>query len=157
MWSRLSICLTLAGLTSSSRLCAEVVPAAQLQSPPKIARAAVLRAMVVLKIAPYLRGAAPKVKQPYRIAVVGKGDVATAMIKRLPNKAVRKRRVEVLALDAAKLLGETAPAFDLVFVAKSVKQEHVARILAKFQQMPTPLVCERPGFAAAGGLSLIHI
>lgn len=132
-----------------------VVQQASAQDPAAEARAAVLRAMMVLKIAPYLAhdaGEQPDAKTPYRIAVVGDDATVTAIKRHLPGKEVGKRQVEIVAVsekDATKPGKE--PAFDVMFLARELDAKVVAAVVAAQAKRPTVLVSERPGFAKAGG------
>ncbi len=118
-------------------------------------RAAILRASIVLKIAGYLSVDAPPPANPpekYRIAVVGTDAVASAIHAHLPAKKVGATPVAVVEIqpaDAAE--GKGLGSYDLIYVAASVSDEQMKKIVAAHARAPVPLVCERTGFAAAGG------
>lgn len=119
------------------------------------ARAAMLRASIVLKIAPYLTVDAPPPAQPattFRIAVVGNDPVAAAMLANLPGKKVGAATVTVIAIDPeAAAAGRLADGYDLLWIAESVDAAVVRKIVAAHAARPVPLVCERAGFARDGG------
>lgn len=117
------------------------------------ARAAMLRASIVLKIAPYLTAETPPAAPPttYRIAVVGTDAVATAMLAHLPGKRVGAATVAVIEIDAAAAATRTRGDYDLLYIAASVDGAAVKRIVDAHTARPVPVVCERPGFAAGGG------
>jgi len=114
-------------------------------------RAAALRAMVVLKIAPYLTTHRSGGKE-YRIAVVGSDLVTAAIQKHLPDKKVESSAIKVVELSLAHARsGDHAGEYDLVFVAASVDANALPEIVRGHADKPVPIVCERPGFAALGG------
>ncbi|MEZ6037102.1 MAG: YfiR family protein [Planctomycetota bacterium] len=125
------------------------------QDPAAEARAAVLRAMVVLKIAPYLKrdaGQAGDDKTPYRIAVVGDDATVAAIKRHLPGKEVGKRQVEIVALseqDATRPNRDRL--FDAMFLAHDLDAKALASIVAAHEKLPTVLISERAGFSRAGG------
>ena len=116
-------------------------------------RAALLRAMVVLKIAPYLVIETPATtRKEYRIGVVGSDTVGAAIQKDLPGKKVGDLPVVVVAIDptvASK--GASAHTCDLLWLAKSVDAATQKQILAAHAEHPTTLVSEQAGFVASGG------
>lgn len=123
---------------------------------PEVTRAAMLRATVILKLAPYVTPDAPPEARPprpsYRIAVVGRDDLATAITTQLPGKKVDKAPVQVAELtEQAASRPPTPPDYELLYIAASVDDKTVARIVAAHRTTPVLLICERPGFAHAGG------
>ena len=124
------------------------------RSPPAAEmHAAVLRAMVVLKLAPYLVvDPPPAVRKEYRIGVVGSDIVATALLKELPGKKVGELPVVVVAIDPADASKDTpAHSCDLLWVGQSVDRAAEKRIVAVHATQPVVMVSGRPGFAALGG------
>ena len=117
------------------------------------ARAAALRAMVVLKIAPYLTlEQPPAARKEYRIGVIGSDAVAAAIQKELPGKKVGELPVVVVAVDAdTAAKTSTAHGCDLLWIAKSIDAPTQKLILAAHAAQPTALIAEHAGFAAAGG------
>ncbi len=115
-------------------------------------RAAMLRAMFVVKIPEYLTLAKSSDKKEYCIAVVGADHVATVAQKHLPGKKVVDALVKVIAIDAqAAAKGAQAATYDLVYIAASVDADTVKKIIESHATKPVPLVCERSGFATLGG------
>lgn len=175
-----------AALALLAALVTPVPPAsAAAQEPDADERAAVLRAMVILKIAPYLvaeprppaprpdveppkpappkpqpkqeppRPEPPKPAPPtYRIALVGSDDVTAAALRHLPQKRVGPavvETIEVAAAVAAAARGDEPRPYDLLYLAHDTPPELIRRIVAAHRDDPIPIVCERRGFAAAGG------
>ena len=126
-----------------------------LQEPVPDARPALPRAMVVLKIAPYLSvedRSDDDSERPCAIAVVGDDPAAAAMRRHLPKKRIGDRAVEVVAVTPAELVEPgDRPCFDVVYVARSVGDDEVSELIRALRERPATLICERPGFAAAGG------
>ena len=121
------------------------------QSASADARAAALRATVLLKLAPYVPSDATVAKgKPYRIGVVGKDAVATAVLRELPGKTVEQATVTVAEL-TPNAAAQGTDAFELLCIADSVDDVTLACIVAAHREKPVVLVCERPGFAALGG------
>lgn len=147
------------------------VSLAQVERPPKPAppepiQPAVLRAGTVLKLAGYLTPEKPppppkeKGKEtgrerpppPFRIGLLGQDAVTAAAMATLPGKPVGDAKavvVEVATLTAIE--GHAADACDLLYVAESIDDKVLERVVAMHADKPMPIVCERPGFAAAGG------
>ena len=154
------------------------------QEPDADERAAVLRAMVILKIAPYLVAEprppapapaprpdadppkptppkpAPQQEPPrqttptFRVALCGNDDVTAAAARHLPQKRVGAAVVETVAITAAVAAaprGDEPRPYDLLYLAHDTPPESIRRILAAHRDDPIPIVCERRGFAAAGG------
>jgi len=123
----------------------------QLPQNPK-ARAAVVRAMIILKIAPHLRFPdVAKKGAPFRIGVVGRDLLANAIRDKLPGKLVGKRKVVVEVIDpdvAAKAQRRT---HDLLYVATTVTAPKVEAIVKRHERLATVLICEQAGFAHQGG------
>ncbi|MBZ0152592.1 MAG: YfiR family protein [Planctomycetes bacterium] len=122
----------------------------------EVTRAAMLRATVILKLAPYVSPDVPPEARPprpnYRIAVVGNDDLATAIVAQLPGKKVDKAPVQVAELsERAAAAPPTPPEYELLYIAASVDDKTLARIIAAHRQLPVLLICERPGFVRAGG------
>jgi ribosomal protein L12E/L44/L45/RPP1/RPP2 len=134
----------------------EPVPA---QDPSPEVRAATLRAMVILKLAPYLtteqKPAEVDGKRVYRIGIVGSDQVATVAAQALPGKKVDELVVVVVPVSVASASAaadeDHARAYDVLYVAGSVSNEVLPKIVAAHGKEPVPLICERPGFAQAGG------
>lgn len=116
-------------------------------------RSALLRAMVVLKIAPYLTSATPRpAGSEYRIAIVGSDLVSAAILKHLPGKKVDDATVRVIELPLARARsGDRAADYDLLYIASSVDTAALPEILRSHANKPVPVFCERPGFAHLGG------
>jgi hypothetical protein len=133
---------------------AAVLAAAPAQDPDPEVRAAVLRAMIVLKLAPYLtvaRSDGPAQKE-YRIGVVGQDSVTDVAPTQLTGKKVGDAAVRVVRIDLATAIGgKAAEECDLLYVATTVDRDSVAAIVAAHDKKPLPIACERPGFAAMGG------
>lgn len=140
-----------------------VTALAQVQTPPKPAppepiTPAELRAGTVLKLAAYLTPEKPVPRPaetkppPFRIGLLGHDAVTAIAPKTLPGKSVGTTTatvVEVRSLTAIE--GRAAELCDLLYIAPSIDDEVLARIVAVHADKPMPIVCERPGFAAAGG------
>jgi len=119
------------------------------------ARAAMLRASVILKIAPYVKvDPAPAGPPPaeYRIAVVGTDATAAAILANLPGKKVDGAVVTVVAVDPKDAAtGKLAEKYDLLYVAESIDAAAARRVVDAHAKHPVVTVCERAGFARAGG------
>lgn len=114
------------------------------------ARTAALRTTVILKIAPYIT--AEGKGRRCRIGVVGTDAVATAALRELPGKKVEQASVTVGAVEPkVAASGAAARDFDLLWIAASVDDTTLQRIVAAHASRPVLLVCERSGFAALGG------
>ena len=116
------------------------------------ARAAAVRAMIILKIAPHLRFPdAKKSTEPFRIGLVGEDLLANAIQKHLPGKLVGKRKVvvEVIAPDVAKKAEKRT--HDVLYVAKTLTAPKVEKLVKTHERLATVLICERPGFAHGNG------
>ncbi len=126
--------------------------AAPIEADPK-ARAAMLRASVILKIAPFLAvdDAPRKEGTEYRITIVGTDAVATAIIATLPGKKVDAAAVVVAEVDPKDAAAGKAPACELLYIAASIDDATARRIVEAYADRPVPIVCERAGFVAAGG------
>ncbi|MFN3244324.1 MAG: YfiR family protein [Planctomycetota bacterium] len=130
---------------------AVVAAPAQLPQNPK-ARAAIVRAMIILKIAPHLRF--PDARQrtaPFRIGVVGKDLLANAIREKLPGKQVGKRKVIIDVIDPEVAAKAERRTHDLLYVATTVTAPKVDKIVQRHERLSTVLVCERAGFASKGG------
>ena len=144
-------------LTAALFACAAPVTSAQEASEPQATtqdkqHAAKLRATVILRMAPFL--ATPGLRDPekkYRICVVGKDPLGLAILRYLPGRSVGKHEVEVVQVDPAVAAATTRRTYDLVYVAITVDPATTAKIIERHRKIATPLVCERPGFAASGG------
>lgn len=89
---------------------------------------------------------------PFRIGLLGMDDVTSVATRILPGKSVGDRKATVVAIDSlAAVEGRAAESCDLLYVAASIDDKVLARVLAMHADKPMPIVCERPGFAAAGG------
>lgn len=142
--------------------CAAVPVAGQDRQPP--ASAALLHAMMMLKIAPYLTVATPP-KPPeqgqtdkpakaasYRIAVVGEDDVATAATTHLRGKCVGSAAATTSTVSLRSAVsGTSAGDYDMLYIAASVDAASVAKIVASHADKPVVLVSLQNGFCAAGG------
>jgi hypothetical protein len=116
-------------------------------------RAALLRTMMVLRIAPYLLLVEPPAaRKEYRIGVVGDDAVAAAIRKELPGKKVGDLPVVVVVITVADAT-QVAPAHgcDLLWLANSIDAPTHQRIVTNHADRPTALIGERDGFAASGG------
>jgi hypothetical protein len=139
------------GQLSTAVVAAAAAPA---QDPDPAIRAAVLRAMIVLKIAPYLTPAESggQPRKDYRIGVLGQDAVTEVAPAQLTGKKVGDATVRVVRIDlATALAGNAGEECDLLYIATAVDREVVAAVAAAHGKKPLPLVCERPGFAAMGG------
>ena len=141
-------------LTSGPALRAQEAAKPAPQEPSAEERAASLRAMIVLKMAPYLAPETPPKQSPkiYRLVVVGTDAVTEVVRKQMAGKRLEERTIEVVAVtpaDAATGKG-TADA-DLMYLASTVDEATVKKVLEVHADKPLPTVCERPGFAAQGG------
>lgn len=126
-----------------------IADAPQTQNPK--ARAAVVRAMIILKIAPHLRLPDAKKKAPFRIGVVGKDLLANAILQKLPGKRVGRRGIVVEPVTADVAAATVKREYDLLYVATTVTAPKIDKILERHRRLATVLVCERPGFASKGG------
>jgi hypothetical protein len=139
------------GQLSTTVVAAVAAPA---QDPDPAIRAAVLRAMIVLKIAPYLTPAENdgQPRKDYRIGVLGQDAVTEVAPAQLKGKKVGEATVRVVRIDlATALAGKAGEECDLLYIATAVDQEVVPAIVTAHRKKPLPMVCERPGFAATGG------
>lgn len=144
------------GLLALSLAVAATAPApatASHQDPDADVRAGVLRAMFVLKLAPYLPPATPRQRaEAYRIGLVGHDPVVDVAPRHLVGKKVEDLRVAVIVVTPeAAAEGTAADQYDLLYIAASIDDETLRRIVASHRQRPIPLVCERGGFADHGG------
>ena len=127
-------------------------PNAAAQDVDAKARAGMLRASIVLKIAPYLTvEGAPARSSGYRIGIIGTDPVAVAAIANLPGKKVDGATVSVVEISLADALAGKTSQCDVVYIAASVDTPLVKTIVAANAQRPVPFVCERAGFAKSGG------
>lgn len=126
--------------------------AAPAESDPK-ARAAMLRASVILKIAPYLSvdDASRKEGSEYRIAIVGTDAAAAAIIATLPGKKVDAAAVVVAEIDPKDAAAGKAPDCELLYIAASIDDATAKRIVEAYADKPVAIVSERAGFAGSGG------
>lgn len=123
------------------------------QEPAAAERAATLRAMFLLKVAPYLTRESPVEPPPkvYRMAVVGDDAVTKVAQTVLAGKKVDDRTVEIVAVAVADAAaGKGTADCDLMYVATTVDAEQVKKIVASHADKPVPLVGEHRGFAAGG-------
>ena len=116
-------------------------------------RAAVLRALIVLKILPYLTLPKPaEARTELRIGVVGEDEVAVAMRKDLPGRKLGEQTVAVRdVVTEAATKAEPGHGCDVLWLAGSLDDETVRRIVAAHRARPVVLVAERAGFATGGG------
>jgi hypothetical protein len=120
--------------------------------PRENSHAALLRAMVVLKIAPYLTVEGAAKAKEYRIGIVGADNVTAIADKQLTGKKIDSATVKVVVVDVqtAKQGTDTAK-YDLLYLATALEKDDVAAIVKAHAEKPVPLICERGGFAASGG------
>jgi hypothetical protein len=144
---------------------ATLLAQAGVQEPDAAATAAAVRAALLHKIAGYVaieaakdgpkdgqHGQQPPAALTYRIGFVGTDATVTSAQKTLPGKSVRGATVEVVTVAVEDAVaGRAAAQCDLLYIAAGVGAETVAKIVAKQADKPVPLVCDQPGFAAAGG------
>lgn len=116
------------------------------------------RACTVLKLAGYLTPEKPtpqpagETRRVYRIGVVGNDAVTEAAERLLPGKRIDGAEVVFVRVASLRAIeGRAAEVCDLLYVAGSIEDRVLARIVAVHANAPMPIVCERPGFAAAGG------
>lgn len=123
------------------------------QEPDAATRAAVLRAMVVLKLAPYLTlEQVAAGRKEYRIGVVGTDAVAAAIQRELPSKKVGDLPVVVVVVDPADAAKpEHAHGCDLLWLAQSLDTATQQRIVTAHASRPVALVADQAGFAAGSG------
>lgn len=117
-------------------------------------RAAVLRAMLLLKLAPYLTLETPRPQPPkeFRFGIVGQDAVTQVAVQKLTGKRVDEAATRVVVVDLASACsGKQADDYDLLYIATTVDREAVAKIVAAHTKKAVPLVSERPGFAQNGG------
>ncbi|MBL8752839.1 MAG: YfiR family protein [Planctomycetes bacterium] len=114
--------------------------------------AATLRAVFVLKLAPYLATDGARKATEYRIGLVGDDAVTAVAEKALADKKVDKLPVTVVVvdLDAAKQ-GKNVAQYDLLYVATTVAKVDLESVVKAHADKPVPIVCEQAGFAAMGG------
>lgn len=116
------------------------------------------RACTVLKLAGYLTPERPapqpagETRRVYRIGLLGHDDVTLAAARVLPGKNVDGATVQVVRVESlAAVEGRADELCDLLYVAQSIDSKVLARVVSVHAKDPMPIVCERPGFAAAGG------
>jgi hypothetical protein len=117
-------------------------------------RAALLRAMVVVKLAPYIKPEKAPADAPrtYRIAIVGNDGVTALAPRQLPGKKVDDTPVVIVPITSeAASDGSAAASYDMLYIASSIDDATVKQIVTSHATKPVPLVSERPGFANAGG------
>jgi hypothetical protein len=115
-------------------------------------RAAVLRAVFVLKLAPYLAIDGDRKGKEYRIGLVGDDGVTAVAEKALADKKVDKLPVKVVVIDLETARqGKDTAKYDLLYVAGTVAKADLERVVKSHADKPVPIVCEQPGFAAMGG------
>lgn len=136
---------------------ATIAQAEPQQPPPEPPTPAELRACTVLKLASYLTPETPPPRSdpkvpPYRIGLLGKDDVTVTATRLLPGKVVGGTTASVVTIETlAAIEGKAAQACDLLYVAASIDGKVLERVIAVHADQPMPIVCERPGFVAAGG------
>lgn len=110
--------------------------------------------MVILSIAPYVTAdtqSAAK-RRRYRIGVVGVDAVAAVALRELPGKKVDQWCVTVTEVEPkAAANGSAAADLELLWIAASIDDATLQRIIAANADKPVVLICERAGFAALGG------
>lgn len=124
------------------------------QEPSAEERAALLRTVLLLKLIPYLPPDTPPKPPPtvHRIALVGDDPVTRTAARQLPGRKVDERPVEVVVVSAADAaVGKGTEGCSLIYVAADVDAALLQRIVAHHADKPAPIVCEKAGFAAAGG------
>lgn len=124
------------------------------QEPTAEERAALLRTVLLLKLIPYLPPDTPPKPAPtvHRIVLVGDDPVTRTAARQLPGRKVDERPVEVVVVSAADAaVGKGTEGCALVYVSADVDAALLQRIVAHHADKPAPIVCEKAGFAAAGG------
>jgi hypothetical protein len=117
-------------------------------------RAAKLRAMVILKMAPYFSlEAAPATRATeFRIGVVGDDAVVQSLRSDVAGKKVNELPVVIVGIDPKDAAsGKLAAKYDVLYLACSVDEPSRKAIIASHADKPTPLVAEQTGFAQSGG------
>jgi hypothetical protein len=158
----------LAGLLLTTTAAAQVRPVTTPPTPPAPTpkpppapagvTPAELRAGTLVKLAGYLapdkttqrRADAPA--PAFRLGLLGHDEVTAAARTTVPGKPVGDGKATVVVVDSlAAVEGRAADVCDLLYVARSVEDKVLARVVAVHADQPMPIVCERPGFAASGG------
>lgn len=140
--------------TAVSTLAATAQQPDAAQDPAAAERAATLRAMFLLKMAPYMAPETPPKTPPktYRIALVGDDAVTQIAAKALAGKKVDDRTVEIVVVSLADATaGKGTEGCDLLYVAGNVDAEQLKKVVQGHADKPVPIVSERAGFAAGGG------
>ncbi len=133
-------------------LLASLAPAQNGNVVGKENHAATLRAMVVLKIAPYLTVAGGEKRKEFRIGIVGEDSVTAVAEKLLSGKKVDTATVKVVVIDVATAAkGKDVGKYDLLYLATAIGKDDLAAIVKVHAEKAVPLVSERDGFAASGG------
>lgn len=125
------------------------------QDPEADAKAAAVRAAFLFKFASYLTNELADPEKPaaeYRIGIVG-DDATSAIAKKiLPGKKVGEATITVVVISAADAeAGRAIGKCDMLYIAAPIDEGSLKKILAAHEKKPVPTLCERPGFAAAGG------
>jgi len=118
------------------------------------ARAALLRATMILRIASYVQPTTPPGKKPVQlcIGVVGDDPTARWLREQMAGKRFGDRDLVVHVLTAADAtLPAKANSLDLLYLATDLDATTVAGITVAHADRPLTLLSERPGFAATGG------
>lgn len=90
--------------------------------------------------------------RPYRIGLVGKDDIVAVAPRHLTDKKVGSRpSVTVVVPIEQAMQGTNRDDYDLLYVAATVEDAALQRILASHTAAPVPIVSTRPGFVADGG------
>ncbi|MBX3463246.1 MAG: YfiR family protein [Planctomycetes bacterium] len=139
-------------------LCAAAAAAQDPGQAPAPLPPADLRAGTLVQLASHLSPERPRPQRadaprpPYRIGLLGQDDVTAAAQRLLPGRAVGDAKTAVVVVESLTAIeGRAAEACDLLYVAGSIDDKVLARVVAVHAERPMPIVCERPGFAAAGG------
>ena len=127
------------------------------QNPEADAKAAAVRAAFLFKFASYLTNESPgpdprKPPSEYRIGIVGDDATAAIAKKLLPGKKIGEARIVIVTISADDAeAGRAASQCDILYIATPIEDASLTKIVAAHASKPVPMVCERPGFAAAGG------
>jgi hypothetical protein len=149
-----TLVVTLAMLATLATASAQEPPASRPALSEAAQHAANVRIRTIHLIAPYIqRDPAPASKpQSYRIAIVGRDDVAAIAAEKLAGKKVDEVLVTVVETPVGRAEeGKDSDQYDLLYIAASIDEASRKRIIDSHVGRPVVLVCEAPGFAKAGG------
>jgi YfiR/HmsC-like len=117
-------------------------------------RAAQLRATMILRVASYIQPTTAPAKKPapLTIGVVGDDPTARWLLQQMNGQRFGDRDLVVRSVAATDVtVPERTDAMVLLYLAADVDAATVTRLTAACADRPLALLCERPGFVAAGG------